>query len=83
MKRKDSKVEIKNYRFRYRLSVKYSNDTTVDISFTTKSQINMLRSSIPLKVLTAANTIAFSCDDVNDELHPLNYVLTLIRKEIL
>lgn len=83
MKRKETKVENKIYRFRYRLSVNYSNDTTIDISFTTKSQINALRSSIPLKVLTAANTIAFSCDDSNDELFPLNYVLTLIRKEIL
>lgn len=71
------------YRFHYRMIVNYDNDSTVVLSFTTKSQINVHKSSVPTKMLMAANTIAHTCDENNEDLCPTGYILELIRKELL
>lgn len=71
------------YRFHYRMTIKYDNDTTVVLSFTTKSQINVHKSAVPTKMLMAANTIAHTCDENNEDLCPTGYILELIRKEII
>lgn len=83
MKRKESKVEIKKYRFHYRMTVRYNNDTSVVISFVAKSQINSHSSTFPTKLLMLSNNISHSCDESNVDLAPTGYVFELIRKETI